>query len=159
MFYKAFIAACLFSSAACAEDCGVWSSDVWQMEFGQTMAASVCNPAAEGRDFEDSLALLECSNGSVLLVYDAWSSSSSRVEYSASVVFMTDADTFTIDMMYQEMDGTLMTTLPIKSALIDMLRSGEEITVKPPEQFYNTSTFTLEGAGKAIETLMATCED
>ncbi len=151
-------AALLAGSAAHAQDCGAWIAEVWETEGGEAMTAHVCEPSVTGRD---AMIFVQCDGPETYAVFFDDGGDGGPVggdpNLPVDVTFAVGGTELTEEMVYQGIDGTYYASMPADSDLDRLFRSGGEMSVTPATNDLHVQSFPLEGAGEALDQILADC--
>lgn len=153
-----FAAVLLALPAHSADQCGRWTAEIWEVEGGEAMTASVCLPGAVE---QRPMLYFHCwQPGSMVLNYDdgrAGQPPGDAYDYSGTFTFASADGTVEKTLVYSAMDAVMTAEIADTDPLMDLLRSDGEVVITPPASDFAANTFPLEGAAQAFDTLAAAC--
>ncbi|MBR0555481.1 hypothetical protein J5J10_07285 [Ciceribacter sp. L1K23] len=146
------------SPAAAQSSCDRWTSDVWEVEGGEAMTASVC---AKGPAERPAQLYLQCwEPGSFALTFDDGGSGTppgDDYEYKGTFVFSSGGTRVEKELAFMAMDGVMVADIKADEPLATLLAGDGPLTVSPPGPDFVEATFPLSGAREAIAAVAADC--
>ncbi|UVC11500.1 hypothetical protein IHQ71_13520 [Rhizobium sp. TH2] len=148
----------LSAPAYAAENCKAWTAAVEEDEGGPVMTARVC---AGSGDIVSQLSLQCGAKGELMIRYipvapDNYPPAGNG-NFETDLEFSLDQEMFTRHARYEDMDGAMATETEI-NPFISTLMIQKKVDVADVKGKVPSATFTLKGAKKALEKLIATCE-
>ena len=136
------------------DSCETWAAEVWEDEGGPVLTAAAC-----ARQFPDAWLSLTCFEGTIAVRHDLayGAERSPDLDEEREVEFFIGDGAETVQMAHQAMDGLFVGLVPADGALARMLAEGEELTIADTDSYYPVHTFSLAGAGEAIDAIRAGC--
>ena len=153
-------AVALASPAAAAETCGEWSAGMVEDEGGPVMMATTCTLHPEMQ----SDLMVMCSGKSFYVRYLSGlvteaPPSNTETGYQGEFEIASGADTATVKMVYEEMDGAVTLSTPFDGPIAKMLKTGDTLSIRSKDGFFKPDEFKLRGANKALKTLQDSCKE
>jgi hypothetical protein len=148
----------LSTPAYAAENCKAWTAAVEEDEGGPVMAARIC--AGTG-DIVSQLSFQCGGKGELMIRYvpvapDNYPPAGNG-NFETDLEFSLDREMFTRHARYEDMDGAMATETEI-DPFVSTLMVQKKVDVADAAGKVPSATFTLKGAKKALEKLIATCE-
>lgn len=143
-----------------AENSGGWTAELWTLEEGEALVASVSIGSGEGDEIVPTLALMCADKGAYNLRYDAgpqpddsmdWTGQSATFEFSAGGAHVER------ELDFEALDGMWATTVAITDPLVRLIEANSELVVLMPNGGVGANTFTLKGSSRAIAQMRASC--
>lgn len=151
----------LFLSASLAHaagGCDTWTAAVEEDEVGPVMTARICSPTGNAAH---ELSVQCGAQGSLMIRFIPVAPPDyppNGGNYETRFAFLLDTHLFTRDARYEDMDGAMAMETNIGDSLVEGMMRRKEITLSDANGKVPGATFTLDGAKKALEKLVATCE-
>lgn len=155
------IAVALAAAPALAQDRPAWDAELWSMEEGERLVASVTSVVPADDELPPTLALLCGENrNSYRLRYDPgeqaddatdWSGQSAAFEFSSGPVHVER------ELQFEALDAMWAVSLPADDPLVGLIRSGSEMQVSMPAGGVAATTFSLKGSSAAIAEMRKSC--
>lgn len=159
------LAFCLLGSSALAQECDKWKAGMEEDEGGPRMMASICTQATSSTsDPQQHYLFVQCgSTDSLSLRYMPFADGAyppgGNEEYKTKMTYAIGDKSFAFDGHFEGMDGAMVTDTGSNPAFIDAIKTGKELRISDAAGTeVPAATFTLQGAGKALETLVGACE-
>jgi hypothetical protein len=155
----AFAVLLLSTPVLAAENCKTWHASVEEDEGGPVMTARVC----AGTGDEANYLSFQCGlKGELMIRYVPFASPkiyppAGNGNFETDLEFALDQEVFTRHARYEDMDGAMATQTKI-DAFISTLMIQKQVKIADVDGKIPATTFTLKGAKKALEKLIATCE-
>jgi len=148
----------LSSPAYAAENCKAWTAAVEEDEGGPVMTARVCSGTG---DIVNQLSLQCGAKGELMLRYIPVAPENyppdGNGNFETDLEFSLDQEMFTRHARYEDMDGAMATETKI-DPFVETLMIQKKVDVNDVNGKVPSATFTLKGAKKALEKLIATCQ-
>ena len=148
----------LSTPAYAAESCNAWTASMEEDEGGPVMTARVC--AGTG-DIVNELSLQCGAKGELMIRYIPVAPENyppaGNGNFETDLEFSLDQEIFARHARYEDMDGAMATETEIVP-FITTLMAQKKVDVNDVKGKVPSATFTLKGAKKALEKLIATCE-
>jgi hypothetical protein len=148
----------LSSPAFAAENCNAWTAAVEEDEGGPVMTARIC--AGTG-DIVNELSFQCGARGELMIRYipvaPANYPPAGNGNFETDLEFSLGQEMFTRHARYEDMDGAMATETTI-DPFVSTLTIRKQVDVADVSGKVPDATFTLKGAKKALEKLIATCE-
>jgi len=159
MRLPATLAILLLSSPAYAgENCKTWNASMEEDEGGPVMTARVCSGIG---DVVNELSFQCGSKGELMIRYIPVAPENyppdGNGNFETDLEFSLDKEIFKRHARYEDMDGAMATETRI-DPFVSTLMIQEKVAVADITGKVPGATFTLNGARKALEKLIATCE-
>ena len=156
---RALVLATLVVFAATPAMAGMsWEAEMMEDEGGPRMMAWV---QGQGADVPPDL-YLSCAGATDLnLRYSMGSGPAEGATMPPGpldFVFSFGGPTATLSMIYEEYDGAYAAYFPSADPVIALMRSSANMTISDPTGVWHDQVFSLEGSGKAIDTVLKACE-
>ncbi|MCL6709422.1 hypothetical protein M8R20_20755 [Pseudomonas sp. R2.Fl] len=144
--------------AHAADQCGRWTAEIWEVEGGEAMTASICLPGAVERR---PVLYFHCwQPGSMVLNYDDGGTDQppgDNYDYTGTFIFASGGRKVEKELIYSAMDAVMTADLADTDPLLAILRGDGEVTITPPTPDFAANTFPLAGAAEAFDTLAKAC--
>ena len=148
----------LSTPAYAAESCNAWHASVEEDEGGPVMTARVCSGTG---DIVNELSFQCGAKGELMIRYIPVAPEnyppSGNGNFETDLEFSLDQEMFTRHARYEDMDGAMATETKI-DPFVSTLMIQKKVAVADANGKVPGATFTLKGARKALEKLIATCE-
>jgi hypothetical protein len=144
--------------AYAAESCDTWSASMEENEGGPVMTARICSGTG---DIVNELSFQCGAKGELMIRYIPAAPENyppaGDGNFETDLEFSLDQEMFTRHARYEDMDGAMATETKI-DPFISTLMIQKKVDVNDVNGKVPSATFTLKGAKKALEKLIATCE-
>lgn len=154
---------CLFGTSALAGECDRWTAGMQEDEVGPLMTASICAPASSSNpDFRHELFIQCAGQGNLWMRYIPFVEEGyppgGDQGYETKLEFSLDQQIFAEPARYEDMDGAMAMDTMVDAPLIGALMKQKQLVVSDAGDKVPSTTFTLDGAREALETLIRACK-
>jgi hypothetical protein len=154
---------CLVGTSALAGECDRWDASMQEDEGGPVMTAMICAKTNSSEPEAQNLLLVQCaSEGSLWMRYIPYASPDNYPpggdqSYNTEIEFSLDQEMFTEKAQYEDMDGAMAMSTTSDSKLISVMMAQKQVILSDVNDKAPGATFTLNGARKALETIIKAC--
>jgi len=149
----------LSTPAYAAESCNAWHASLDEDEGGPVMTARVCSGTG---DVVNELSFQCGAKGELMIRYIPVAPENyppaGDGNFETDLEFALGQETFTTHARYEDMDGAMATEEIKIIPFLSALKKQKALDVADVKSKVPSATFTLKGAKKALEKLIATCE-
>jgi hypothetical protein len=162
MIRKIAVAAlALMALPALAQDKPVWDAELWSMEEGELLVASVTSVPEKDDVLVPTLALMCSGEGnSYRLRYDPGPQPDDSMDWTgqaATFEFSSGQEHIERELQFEAMDGMWAVTIERDDPLMGVIEAGDELLVLMPNGGVSENTFSLKGSTAAIAEMRRSC--
>lgn len=157
----AVVALAFVAAPVLAQDKPAWDAELWSMEEGEMLVASVTSVPAKDDELVPTLALM-CGGdrNTYRLRYDPGPQPDDTVDWtgqSATFEFSSGQEHIERELQFEAMDGMWAISVASDDPLIGAIEAGDELLVLMPNGGLSENTFSLKGSSAAIAEMRKSC--
>jgi hypothetical protein len=156
----AFLAFAVVALPVLAQDKPAWDAELWSMEEGEMLVASVTSVPEKEDELVPTLALMCGGDRQFRLRYDPGPQPDDTVDWtgqSATFEFSSGQEHIERELQFEAMDGMWATSVASDDPLIGAIEAGDELLVLMPSGGLSENTFSLKGSSAAIAEMRKSC--
>lgn len=152
---------CLLGSPVLAGECDRWTASIQEEEVGPLMTASICT-RADKPEFQHELFIQCAGEGNLWIRYipfaDEGYPPGGDQGFETRLEFSLGEEKFTEPARYEDMDGAMAMDTTVDAPLIAAMKNHNQLVLSDTRGKVPGTTFTLDGAREALETLAKSCK-
>lgn len=135
--------------------CTTWTAEMVDDEGGKVLTVQAC-----ATDNPDAYITVTCGGDTVGVRFDLAAGAEAPPESNTTtdVTFATTTDKVTLNAAYEEYDGYFGAYPKPNDPLIQLLKSGDTLTISDVPGAYPAKHFSLKGSSAALGKLTANCD-
>lgn len=135
--------------------CSTWTAEMVDDEGGKVLTAQAC-----ATDNPEAYITVTCGGDTVGVRFDLALGAEAPPEGNdtTDVTFATSTDKVTLNAAYEEYDGYFGAYPAPNDPLIQLMKSGDALTVSDVPGKYPVKHFSLKGSSAALGKVMASCD-